>query len=99
MMNTDHVEKNRHPERYPANDLGRKRTLLLVPRSFASTLRMTVVCAIVAFLSTSAFAARTGPFIIGADISWVPEDEAAGAKYFDHAVQKDIFSTLKQIGF
>src|SRR6476469_4086152 len=44
-------------------------------------------------------AARTGPFIIGADISWIPEDEAAGATYFDHGVQKDIFTILKDHGF
>jgi arabinogalactan endo-1,4-beta-galactosidase len=44
-------------------------------------------------------AGRTGPFIIGADISWIPEDEAAGATYFDHGVQKDIFQILKEHGF
>jgi len=44
-------------------------------------------------------AARTGPFIIGADISWIPEDEAAGATYFDHGEQKDIFDILKSNGF
>jgi arabinogalactan endo-1,4-beta-galactosidase len=38
---------------------------------------------------------RTGPFILGADVSWVPEDEAQGAQYFDHAVQRDIFDILK----
>src|SRR5947207_6068146 len=51
------------------------------------------------FFCTSARAARTGPFIIGADISWVPEDEAAGATYFDQGVQKDIFTILKEHGF
>jgi arabinogalactan endo-1,4-beta-galactosidase len=42
---------------------------------------------------------RTGPFILGADISWIPEDEAAGAKYYDHGVQMDIFDILKKYKF
>src|SRR6478735_3166604 len=54
---------------------------------------------ILILIPSSAIAARTGPFIIGADISWVPEDEAAGAQYFDHGVQKDIFTILKDHGF
>jgi len=43
--------------------------------------------------------ARTGPFILGADISWVPEDEADGAEYYDHGVRKDIFEILKAYKF
>jgi arabinogalactan endo-1,4-beta-galactosidase len=43
--------------------------------------------------------ARTGPFILGADISWIPEDEAAGAKYYDHGVQMDVFDILKKHKF
>jgi arabinogalactan endo-1,4-beta-galactosidase len=42
---------------------------------------------------------RGGPFILGADISWVPEDEAAGAEYYDHGVKKDIFQILKENNF
>jgi arabinogalactan endo-1,4-beta-galactosidase len=42
---------------------------------------------------------RTGPFILGADISWVPEDEADGAQYFDHGVRKDIFQIFKEYRF
>src|ERR1039458_1741220 len=42
---------------------------------------------------------RTGPFILGADISWVPEDEADGAEYFDHGVKKDIFEILQDYKF
>lgn len=42
---------------------------------------------------------RTGPFIFGADISWVPEDEADGAQYFDHGVRKDIFQILRDYKF
>lgn len=42
---------------------------------------------------------RTGPFILGAEVSWVPEDEADGAEYFDHGVKKDIFQILKDYKF
>lgn len=42
---------------------------------------------------------RTGPFILGAEVSWVPEDEADGAEYFDHGVKKDIFEILKEYKF
>src|SRR5207237_1178343 len=44
-------------------------------------------------------AERKQPFILGADISWTPEDEAAGATYFDKGVQKDIFQIFKDHGF
>ncbi len=40
--------------------------------------------------------ARDQPFILGADISWIPEDEAAGAVYYDRGVPRDIFDILKQ---
>jgi arabinogalactan endo-1,4-beta-galactosidase len=43
--------------------------------------------------------ARTGPFILGADISWIPEDEAEGATYWDNGQQTDIFQILKNHGF
>ncbi|HXT13538.1 MAG TPA: glycosyl hydrolase 53 family protein [Candidatus Angelobacter sp.] len=42
---------------------------------------------------------RSGPFILGADVSWVPEDEADGAEYFDHGVRRDIFEILKEYKF
>jgi arabinogalactan endo-1,4-beta-galactosidase len=42
---------------------------------------------------------RTGPFILGAEVSWAPEDEADGAEYFDHGVKKDIFEILKEYKF
>jgi arabinogalactan endo-1,4-beta-galactosidase len=42
---------------------------------------------------------RTGPFILGAEVSWVPEDEADGAQYFDHGVRKDIFQILHDYKF
>lgn len=42
---------------------------------------------------------RSGPFILGADVSWVPEDEADGAQYFDHGVRKDMFQILHDYKF
>ena len=44
-------------------------------------------------------AARTQPFILGADITFLLEDEAAGAEYFDHGVEKDFFQILKDNKF
>lgn len=63
--------------------------------------------AVFLLLATTAFAgdavtnknSRTGPFILGADISWIPEDEADGAEYFDHGVKKDIFQILHDYKF
>jgi arabinogalactan endo-1,4-beta-galactosidase len=48
---------------------------------------------------TSASFGRTQPFIIGADVSWIPEEEGRGVKYFDGGVQKDIFQILKDHKF
>ncbi|MGW8201443.1 glycosyl hydrolase 53 family protein [Sphingomonas bisphenolicum] len=42
---------------------------------------------------------RPGPYLIGADISWIPEDEAAGARYFVDGVQKDPILLLRDAGF
>jgi arabinogalactan endo-1,4-beta-galactosidase len=50
--------------------------------------------------STSApDAKRTAPFILGADITFLLEDEAAGAEYYDHGVKKDFFQILKDNKF
>jgi arabinogalactan endo-1,4-beta-galactosidase len=38
-------------------------------------------------------------YIVGADISWVQQREAAGMKYSDNGVQKDILQILKDHGF
>ena len=43
--------------------------------------------------------ARPGAYLIGADISWVPEDEAAGARYFVDGEQKDPILILRDAGF
>ncbi len=50
-------------------------------------------------LTTANKNSRTGPFILGADISWAPEDEADGAEYYDHGVRKDLFEILKEYRF
>jgi len=42
---------------------------------------------------------RVGQFILGAEVSWVPEDEADGAEYFDQGVKKDIFQILHDYKF
>src|SRR5215472_13049419 len=63
--------------------------------------------AVILLFAASVFAAdtnivrnsRTGPFILGADISWVPEDEADGAQYFDRGTRKDIFQILRDYQF
>src|SRR2546421_8349865 len=68
-------------------------------QSNTGILPVSALLVIVFLFSTTARAARTGPFIIGADISWIPEDEAAGATYFDKGVQKDIFQILEDHGF
>jgi arabinogalactan endo-1,4-beta-galactosidase len=51
------------------------------------------------FLPAAAIFGRTEPFILGADISWLPESEARGVKYSDGSVQKDVFEILKDHGF
>jgi arabinogalactan endo-1,4-beta-galactosidase len=50
-------------------------------------------------LVVAASARADEPFILGADISWVPQDEAEGAEYFDHGRRADIFDILKRRGF
>jgi arabinogalactan endo-1,4-beta-galactosidase len=44
-------------------------------------------------------AKRTEPFILGADITFLLEDEAAGAEFYDHGVKKDYFQILKDNKF
>lgn len=49
--------------------------------------------------STERATQREEAFILGADISWIPEDEDAGATYYDHGEKKDIFTILTDHGF
>ncbi len=59
-----------------------------------------IVCAAPDFASPLAkLFHRAGPFIIGADISWVQEDEGNGTTYFDRGQREDIFKILKDHGF
>ncbi len=50
-------------------------------------------------VATEAPAARKQPYILGADVSWLLEDEAEGATYWDRGVQKDPLDILKSYGF
>ncbi len=38
-------------------------------------------------------------FIVGADMSWVQEQEDQGTRFSDHGEQKDILAILKDHGF
>lgn len=71
----------------------------------ALTRRAALAATALPLLASPAFAApkktgaRPGPFLIGADISWIPEDEAAGARYFVGDVRKDPIILLRDAGF
>jgi arabinogalactan endo-1,4-beta-galactosidase len=69
------------------------------PRLFLCALWLSAGSLLFAADTNTVKNSRTGPFILGADISWVPEDEADGAQYFDHGVQKDIFQILQEYKF
>lgn len=47
----------------------------------------------------AADAARPGAYLLGADVSWIPEDEAAGATYWQDGRQRDPLAILKDAGF
>jgi len=47
----------------------------------------------------AAGAARPWPFLIGADVTWLPEDEALGATYWRDGVQRDALAILRDAGF
>ncbi|RDE07218.1 glycosyl hydrolase 53 family protein [Sphingomonas aracearum] len=42
---------------------------------------------------------RPGPYLLGADVSWIPEDEAEGATYWQDGRQRDPLAILKDTGF
>jgi arabinogalactan endo-1,4-beta-galactosidase len=42
---------------------------------------------------------RPGPFLLGADISWIPQDEADGATYYVGGQRRDILAILAEAGF
>lgn len=43
--------------------------------------------------------ARPKRFLLGADISWLPQMEAAGATFFENGVQKDALAIFRDFGF
>lgn len=47
----------------------------------------------------AATAGRPWPYLIGADVSWIPEDEAQGATYALGGVQQDPLAILRTMGF
>ncbi len=49
--------------------------------------------------SAAAAAARSRPYLLGADISWLPEDEAAGATYWYQGKAWDLLALLRHVGF
>jgi len=67
--------------------------------AFAALLVVAAMSNVIAAGTPQKISARTGPFILGAEISWAPEDEADGAEYYDHGVRKDIFEILKEHKF
>ncbi len=64
------------------------------------TLGLGVAAAGVAGLAPArAAATRPWPYLLGADVSWLPEDEAAGAIYFADGKQRDPLTILRDAGF
>lgn len=51
------------------------------------------------WVSTSLFSAKPLPYCIGADISWVQQQEDKGLTYSDKGVKKDVLSILTENGF
>ncbi|MDD1451119.1 glycosyl hydrolase 53 family protein [Sphingomonas sp. H160509] len=49
--------------------------------------------------ATVARGTRPWPYLTGADVSWIPEDEFAGATYFENGVAKDPLAILRDAGF
>ncbi len=43
--------------------------------------------------------ARPGPFLLGADITWIPQDEADGATFYANGQKRDILAILGDAGF
>ena len=61
-----------------------------------STLTLFALCVVAGLVSCTA---RPDPFILGADISFVPQEEARGTVYYDGDRQKDILEILKDYRF
>jgi arabinogalactan endo-1,4-beta-galactosidase len=50
-------------------------------------------------VARAAKGARPSPYMIGADVTWIPEDEASGATYYQDGVRKDPLDILRDAGF
>ncbi len=63
------------------------------------TLGLSTLGLATAGLPAAAKTTRPWPYLIGADVSWLPQDEADGATYFENGIQKDPLTILKGVGF
>ncbi|MFZ5830070.1 MAG: glycoside hydrolase family 53 protein [Planctomycetota bacterium] len=62
-------------------------------------LLLSLVSAVAVDCSLAHAGDASSAFIIGADISWVQQQEAEGKRWSDHGAQKDILAILKDRGF
>ncbi len=66
-------------------------------------MKMLLPCLLVAFVAAMCDPCHAdqgiSPFIIGADISWVQQQEDEGVRFSDQGIEKDIFEILKAHGF
>lgn len=76
-----------------------KTTRLLTLASFVLCLSSFLLLVRAAAAAPPATAPADSSYIVGADISWVPQREAAGAHYSDNGQQQDILAILKSHGF
>lgn len=76
-----------------------KRARLLAAALLAAFFAVFAIRAAEAPAASDQSTKRTQPFILGADITFLLEDEAAGAEYFDHGVKKDFFQILRDNKF
>ncbi len=51
------------------------------------------------YAAAPAPASRPWPYLIGADVTWIPEDEALGATFWENGVQRDPLAILRDAGF
>jgi arabinogalactan endo-1,4-beta-galactosidase len=58
-----------------------------------------VLVVIVAFLSAARAFAQSEPYVLGADISWIPEREAGGVRYAHNGQVRDVLDILKEHKF
>ncbi|WP_447726089.1 glycosyl hydrolase 53 family protein [Sphingomonas koreensis] len=42
---------------------------------------------------------RPWPYLIGTDVTWIPEDQAVGARYYESGVERDPLAILRGAGF